>query len=76
VDGTARLGYRPPMGLRTAVIVIVALMALAVFAGWRGARLPNPHKGPRMIPWRWIMLLSTTAAVLVLLEAMAELKAQ
>ena len=74
MDGATRLGYRPPMGLRTAVIVIVALLALAVFAGWRGARLPNPHKGPRMVPWRWIMLLSTTAAILVLLELVMELK--
>ena len=62
------------MGLRTAIIIVVALLALAVFSGWRGARLPNPHKGPRMIPWRWIMLLSATAAILVLLELAMELK--
>ena len=62
------------MGLRTAIIVIVALLVLAVFSGWRGARLPNPHKGPRMVPWRWIMLLSTTAAILVLLELAMEMR--
>ncbi len=48
------------------LIAIGALIALAVFAGWRGMRLPNPHKGPRMIPWRWIMLLSVTGALLCL----------
>ena len=62
------------MGLRTAIIVIVALLVLAVFSGWRGARLPNPHKGPRMVPWRWIMLLSATAAILVLLELAMEMR--
>jgi hypothetical protein len=40
-----------------------AALALAVFAGWRGARPPNPLKGPRLIPWRFIMLLATTAAL-------------
>lgn len=62
------------MSASAAIAAVVALLALAIFAGWRGARLPNPHKGPRMIPWRWIMLLSTTAAILVLLETLMELK--
>ncbi len=38
-------------------------LALALFAGWRGARPPNPHRGPRMIPWRLIMV---SAAALLL----------
>ncbi len=42
-----------------------ALALVAVFAGWRGARLPNPHRGPRMIPWRFIMVLSAAVAILV-----------
>ena len=48
--------------------------ALAVFAGWRGARLPNPRRGPRLIPWRWIMLLSATAAFIAVMQTFAELK--
>jgi hypothetical protein len=39
--------------------------ALAAFAAWRGARPPNPHRGPRLAPWRFIMLLA--AAVLIFL---------
>lgn len=39
------------------------LLSLALFAGWRGARPPNPHRGPRMIPWRLVMV---TAAALLL----------
>ena len=42
----------------------IALAALAGFAGWRGARPPNPMKGPRLIPWRAIMVVSATAAIL------------
>jgi hypothetical protein len=40
-----------------------ALLALAVFAGWRGARPPDLRRGPRMIPWRPIMLLAATLAL-------------
>ncbi|MEW5687059.1 MAG: hypothetical protein AB1942_19230 [Pseudomonadota bacterium] len=40
--------------------------ALAVFAGWRGARPPNPLKGPRLVPWRLIMVTSAAAAILLI----------
>ena len=50
-------------------LVLAALAAgLALFAGWRGALPSQPHKGPRMIPWRWIMLLATAAAILCLVH--------
>jgi hypothetical protein len=48
------------------------LAALAAFAGWRGARPPNPHRGPRLVPWRFIMLLAA-AGLLPLLAHMANL---
>ena len=44
--------------------IALALAALAGFAGWRGARPPNPLKGPRMIPWRPLMVICATAAIL------------
>jgi hypothetical protein len=40
-------------------------LALAVFAGWRGARPPDFTKGVRMIPWRVIMV-SAAAGVLIM----------
>ena len=43
-----------------------ALAALAAFAGWRGARAPDPHKGPRLMPWRFIMLAAAACLVFVL----------
>ena len=46
------------MSLPLTLAISAGLLGLAVFAGWRGARAPNPLKGPRMIPWRMIMLLS------------------
>ena len=41
-----------------------ALALVAVFAGWRGARPPNLRRGPRMVPWRFLMVLSATGAIL------------
>lgn len=57
------------MDLRLTLTLLAALAAFAVFAGWRGARPPNPHKGPRLAPWRFLMLLSAAIAVLMLVHA-------
>jgi hypothetical protein len=51
------------MDLPLTLTLAAALLALGLLAGWRGARPPDPHKGPRMIPWRLIMV---TAAALLL----------
>ena len=53
------------MDLVVTSAVCAALLALAVGAGWMGARPPNPHKGPRLVPWRFIMV--TTVAVLLMM---------
>jgi hypothetical protein len=44
--------------------VIAALAALAAFSGWRGALPPDLIRGPRLVPWRLIMV-SAAAGVLV-----------
>jgi hypothetical protein len=53
------------MDMSTTLAITAAFTALAAFAGWRGARPPDLVKGPRMAPWRLIML--TAAAVVILL---------
>ncbi|MGA0607925.1 hypothetical protein ACO2Q0_18195 [Phenylobacterium sp. VNQ135] len=57
------------MDLRTTLAILAALAATALFAGWRGAQPPNPHKGPRLAPWRFIMLLAAAGAVLMAVHA-------
>ncbi|HEX5377609.1 MAG TPA: hypothetical protein VFW47_03510 [Phenylobacterium sp.] len=37
--------------------------ALAVFCGWRGARPPDLMRGPRMIPWRMLMVAASTGVL-------------
>lgn len=60
------------MDLRTTLSAAAAFLALGLFAGWRGARAPDPRKGPRMVPWRFIMVLCA-AGVMILLGQAASL---
>lgn len=54
------------MDMSLTLVLSAGLAALAAFAGWRGARPPNPHKGPRLMPWRFIMLAAAACLVFVL----------
>ena len=38
-------------------------------SGWRGARAPDLVRGPRLTPWRLIMLLAAAAVMLGLVHA-------
>ena len=41
-------------------------LTLVVLFGWLGARAPDPRRGPRLVPYRFLMVL---AAAWVLLMA-------
>jgi hypothetical protein len=41
---------------------------LAVFFGWRGARAARPHTEPRLVPWRFLMLIAFTGMVAMLVH--------
>lgn len=53
--------------LVTAVLAALCL-ALTVFCGWRGARLSRPNAEPRLIPWRFLMLIAFTGMVALLVH--------
>ncbi|MET0294169.1 MAG: hypothetical protein ABW042_04070 [Phenylobacterium sp.] len=57
------------MGMSVTLALAAGAAAVAAFAGWRGARGPDPLRGPRMIPWRPIMVAATTLAFLLLVHA-------
>jgi Flp pilus assembly protein protease CpaA len=44
------------------------LAGVATFAGWRGARPSDLTRGPRLIPWRFIMVLSAAFVLLALVH--------
>lgn len=56
------------MSLTLTLALAGVFLALALFAGWRGARPPNPHKGPRLAPWRFIMLLSAAGLLVMIVH--------
>jgi hypothetical protein len=56
------------MDLTATLILAASLLALAVFAGWRGARPPDFARGPRMIPWRAVMLFASAWALFALVH--------
>lgn len=60
------------MDLSLTLLISMGLFAVALFAGWRGSRPPNPHRGPRLVPWRLIMV-TAAAGLLPLLVHMASL---
>lgn len=54
------------MGWTPTLILAGAAFVMAVFCAWRGARAPDLVKGPRMIPWRFLMLMSGAGLALLL----------
>lgn len=56
------------MDVKVTLAALAATAALAVFAGWRGARPPDFLRGPRMMPWRPLMAASATAFLILLVH--------
>lgn len=59
------------MSLSVTLALVAAAVALAVFAGWRGALPSQPHRGVRMIPWRLVMMLSCAVVLLLVVHLAA-----
>lgn len=53
------------MRLTLAAVLLVVAAVLAGLFGWLGAKPPNPLKGPRLLPYRLLMMLSAAAAVIM-----------
>lgn len=45
-----------------------ALLALTVFSGWMGARPPDFRRGPRLIPYRFLMLMGAAGLIVVVVH--------
>ena len=54
------------MDMPVTIALTLLFAGFAAFCGWRGARPPEPMKGPRMVPWRLLMLLSAAGCLLML----------
>lgn len=54
-----------PMPMPLTLILLATFAALTLFAGWRGSLPPNLVKGPRMIPWRPVMVCAAAGAAMM-----------
>ncbi|RYG07835.1 MAG: hypothetical protein EON96_20905 [Caulobacteraceae bacterium] len=61
------------MDLTLTLILSAAVLALAIFAGWRGALPWDPRKGVRMMPWRFVMVMSGAVLMILLVHVAAKL---
>lgn len=56
------------MSWTVTLVLLAAAVALTGFCGWRGAQAPNLVRGPRLVPYRFIMVLSAAWALLMLVH--------
>ncbi len=55
------------MSMTLTLSLLAGALIVGVYAGWRGAR-PSDFLKPRMVPWRFIMLLAGALAFLLLIH--------
>jgi len=56
------------MDLPITITAAVVFLAFALFCGWRGARPINVLKGPRLMPWRPLMMVSVVGLMLMVVH--------
>ena len=59
------------MGLTPTLVLAALLAAATALCGWLGARPPRPLAGPRLVPWRFLMLLGFVGVLLFLAHVVA-----
>ena len=56
------------MPLIPTLIALAVTVALGLFSGWRGARPPDLKRGPRLVPWRFLMILCAAVALALIVH--------
>jgi len=56
------------MGPVLTAALAAGLAAFALLAGWRGAQPPNPLRGPRLAPWRFLMALAAVGVLVLMVH--------
>lgn len=56
------------MDLTSTLAVAATAGALTGLFGWMGARAPDLRRGPRLLPYRFLMVLSATVLILMLVH--------
>ncbi len=62
------------MSLTPTLILAGALLVITVFCGWRGALPFKTILKPRLVPWRFLMLLSFLAWLAIMTHLVSLIK--
>ena len=62
------------MDMPLTLVLVAVSLSLTVLFGWLGARPAKPLTHPRLVPWRFLMLLAFTAVIAALVHAVALLR--
>ena len=57
------------MDFTLTLALLGATLAAGAACGWMGARPPNPARGPRMAPYRFLMIFAAAIALMLLVHA-------
>jgi hypothetical protein len=63
------------MTVPVTLAAMAGLLVVGAFCGWRGARPPDFRRGPRMMPWRWLMLMCAAAELILVIHLFALFRA-
>ena len=50
------------------IAIAVGAASLAALFGWLGGRKPDPARGPRLAPYRFLMLASAAVALMMVVH--------
>ncbi len=67
-------GARTDMDMSATLGLAAGFLITTIAFGWMGARPSKPLARPRLVPWRFFMLLSFVATIAVLAHAVALLR--
>lgn len=56
------------MDLPLTLVACAFFLVLAILCGWMGARPINVLKGPRLVPWRPLMMVCVVALMLMMVH--------
>ena len=56
------------MGVGISIAIAVAAALLAALSGWLGARPADPARGPRLAPYRFLMLVGAAVVLMMLVH--------
>lgn len=63
------------MTLPVSLTIAALALALTLVFGWLGARPVKPLSAPRLVPWRFMMMIAFVAVIAMLVHAVALVRA-